>query len=222
MTFLQLINKVLVRLRQDAITSLSDSGATLAAHFVNQAKEEIEDIGPWKALRSLVSVPTVQGTEEYLITGSNERSYPLQECGQIEVFETTSNSVRRQLQVVPYEALAALHEKDTSQTQGVAEYVAFNKTATGLYIRFYPIPESVRTYKVRVVIPQAELAAVSTALTIPSRPVWLLAAAYMVQERGEELSGEPGQLMAQARIAIDNAMLTDFGGGVEEFSFYVD
>lgn len=222
MTFIQLINKILVRLRQDTISSLSDSGATLAGHFVNQAKEEIEDIGPWKALRSLVTIATVQGTEEYLITGTNERSYPLQECGQIEVFETTTNSLRRQLQVIPYEALVTLHESDPSQQQALAEYVAFNKTATGLYARFYPIPESVRNYKVRVVIPQAELTVVSTVLTIPSRPVWLLAAAYMVQERGEELSGEPGQLMSQARVAIDNAMLTDFGGGVEESSFYVD
>ena len=222
MTYLQLINKILVRLRMDAITSLSDNGATIAGHFVNQAKEEIEDIGPWKALRSLVTITTAQGTEEYLITGSNERSYPLQEQGQIEIFETTSNSVRRQLQAVNYEVLAQLHENDTSQSQGPAEYVAFNKTATGLYARFYPIPEGVRNYKIRVVIPQAELASASTALTIPSRPVWLLAAAYMAQERGEELSGEPGQLMSQARVAIDNAMLTDFGAGVEENAFYVD
>lgn len=223
MTYLELINKVLVRLRQATVASLSDPGAALVGHFVNQAKEEIEDIGPWKALRAEGLITTVAGTSTSTITGitTTERSYIHSEKGCPQVFETTSASLRRRIQVIDYDTMTGLHEDNTSPTtQGRPEYVAFNKTASGLIPRFFPIPDAVYTFKPVVVNPQAVLAVTSTALTIPSRPVWMLAVAYYAQERGEELSGEPGGLMAQARIAIDNAMLADFGG--EEQTFYVD
>jgi hypothetical protein len=220
-TYIQLINKVETRLRQTNSSSLSDPGASLIGHFVNQAKEEIEDIGPWKALRTECTFTTVAGTETATTgTTTNERSYVHCEKGQYQVFETTSNALRRVIKVVDLDVLRSLHETDTSQGQQRPDYVAFAKTSSGLVAHFYPLPDAVYTFKAVVVIPQAELAITSTAITIPATPVWMLAAAYAAIERGEELSGEPNSLMEQARRAIDRAVLTDFGA--EENSFYVD
>lgn len=221
MTYLQLINKVLVRLRQTQVASLSEAGATLAGHFVNQAKEEIEDIGPWKALRTECTFPTVAGTEAAsTVTTTSERSYIHVEKGEAQVWEVTSNARRRKIPLIDYDVLRALHEQDNAQTQGQVQYVAFTKTSSALTLRCYPIPDAIYSLKAVVVNPQAELSSASTSITIPSKPTWMLAAAYAAIERGEELSGEPNGLMAQARVAIDNAVLNDFGA--EENSFYVD
>ena len=217
MNLLELINKITVRLRIGEVASLADPNSDLPAHFVNQAKEETEDIGPWFALRSEKTVTTVSGTESYAISGTNDRSYVHTEQGVAQVFVTTSNSVRERVPVVPYDVLRAMHELDTSQSTGLANYVAFTKGSSGLTARFYPIPDAVRTYKVVCVTPQAELTAETDVLTIPARPVWMLALAYTAQERGEELSG--GNLEAQARIAVDNAVLTDFANGHESQTF---
>lgn len=222
MTYLQLINKVLVRLRQTTVASLAEAGATLNGHFVNQAKEEIEDMGPWISLRAEGLITTVANTATASITTAttNERSYVYNDDLGPQIFETTTNGVRRRMTLVDREVLRAMKEQDTTQTAARPQYIAFDKSASGMTAHFYPTPDAVYTFKVVVVTPQAELTVASTALTIPSKPVWMLAAAYAAIERGEELSGEPNGLMAQARIAIDATVLHDFGS--EEHTFYVD
>lgn len=220
MTFLQLINKVLIRLRQDQIASLSDNGATLVGHFVNHAKEEIEDMGPWKALRATKTVTTSAGTSEYLLSTTNERSYVFRDpkCGE-QFFETTSGAKTR-LTIIDWEEMRSLFALDATTASGRPQYAAVNRGASGLTVKLYPTPSSVRTYSVICVVPQDELASVSTSLTIPSRPVWMYAAALYAAERGEEMSGEPGGLMRQAADAVNAAILTDYGADSQ--TFYAD
>jgi hypothetical protein len=219
-TYLELINKVLNRLRQDTIASLSDNGATIVGHFVNQAKEEIEDMGPWKALRSAQTVSASAGTASYAMGSTNERSYVLRDPrGVPQIYETTSGS-KGLIDLIDWEEMRRLHNLDESVVTGQPIYAAIDRSASGLTIKFYPTPASSRTYSVVCVVPQAALAAVDTALTIPSRPVWMYAAALYALERGEEGSGEPGSLMMQARAVINDAVLTDFGA--DNQTFYAD
>lgn len=219
MNFLQLINKITTRLRIGEVTVVSDPNADLPAHFINQAKEEIEDIGPWTALRTEITVTTVAGTPDYAVAGTNDRTYVHTEQGCAQVFETTT-SQRRRLPVLPYDVVRGYHELDNASTESVPECVGFVKDSAGLTALFYPTPDSVRTFKIVAVVPQDELTAAGTTISIPARPVWMLALAYYAQERGEELSG--GNLEAQARVAVDAAVLTDFANGHESQAFYVD
>lgn len=220
MTYLQLINKVLARLRQDTVASLSDNGATLAGHFVNQAKEEIEDMGPWMALRAAQTVSASAGTASYLMSSTNERSYVVRDGrGVPQIYETTAGS-KNLIQLIEWEEMRRLHNLDESVVQAQPIYAAIDRGATGLTIKFYPTPASSRTYSVLCVVPQAELASISTSITIPSRPVWMYAAALYAMERGEEMSGEPGSLMMQARSVINDFVLTDFGA--DNQTFYAD
>ena len=71
MTYLQLVNSVLRRLREDEVTSVSqNSYSKLIGEFVNDAKRSVEDAYDWTALRTTLTVTTDDTTFNYVLTGS--------------------------------------------------------------------------------------------------------------------------------------------------------
>ena len=100
MSFRSTINKVLVRLREDTITSdwsgaINDSTDVddyhkLVGEFVNEARTIVEDSWNWGALRTVIAISTTSGTSQYTVTGVNNRSRILQ------VIDSTNNSLLNQ------------------------------------------------------------------------------------------------------------------------------
>jgi hypothetical protein len=125
-----LINKVLVGLRQDQIgssqTTTTDSYELLILQFVNEAKEEVEESWDWRALRSTVTVTLAARSYNLTIAGSADvdttvRSRLLYEKGdsghastnrtfgsQPMVFDTTTSAEYRLAEVTP-EQMERLH-----------------------------------------------------------------------------------------------------------------
>ena len=69
MTYLQLVNSVLRRLREDEVTSVSqNSYSKLIGEFVNDAKRSVEDAYDWTALRTTLTVTTDDTTFNYVLT----------------------------------------------------------------------------------------------------------------------------------------------------------
>ena len=212
MTFLQLINKVLVGLREDTVLGVTANEVKLIAQFVNEAKEEIEDMGPWYALRTTLSGSTAASTETVDFTAStNERSYILTDgaTGQPLVWITNSGQETRLIEM-PYESMEDLYNSDASPDPGKPAYYSVLPSADGLVLRFWPLPDGVYTIKVRAVVPQAELTATTDELTIAAAPVWKLALAKAMDERGSEFGGNGGAEM-KSRKAIADYILRDFG-----------
>jgi hypothetical protein len=59
MTYLQLVNSVLRRLREDEVDTVGqNSYSRLIGEFVNDAKRTVEDAWAWSALRSTLTVTT--------------------------------------------------------------------------------------------------------------------------------------------------------------------
>ena len=74
MTYLQLVNSVLRRLREDEVSSVSqNSYSKLIGEFVNDAKRSVEDAYDWTALRTTLTVTTDDTTFNYVLTGSQNR-----------------------------------------------------------------------------------------------------------------------------------------------------
>ena len=82
MTFRGLINEVLIRLREDTISSdwsgdINDS-STVSAYqkvigsVVNDAKRHVEGRHDWLNLRSTVDIATVDGTKNYNLSSGQE------------------------------------------------------------------------------------------------------------------------------------------------------
>ena len=70
MTYLEIVNKVLVRLRENEVTSLNESSySSLIADLVNVVKREVENSWNWHALRTTLSATTVDDLFNYVLVG---------------------------------------------------------------------------------------------------------------------------------------------------------
>jgi len=86
MTYLELVNDVLIRLREPTVATVTaTSYSTLIGKFVNDAKRQIEDAFSWNILGTTITITTSAGTYSYALTGSGQKFQV------IDVLNTTSN-----------------------------------------------------------------------------------------------------------------------------------
>jgi hypothetical protein len=228
-----LINKTLRGIRQFALiipaatSSTTDDYLLLILQFVNEAKEEIEESGwPWQALRQTVTLTLAASTVEYTLTSAgdadvdtNDRSRLLYEnvtdWGSAEgffsdsaslpmVFDTTDSSEERLIEITQ-ERMERLHFTDNDET-GQPRYFTIYSSGSALKAKVWPTPDATYTVKLRVYIPQAELAStdLTTTLSIPARPVYLRATFKANEERGSEL-GKEGSALYLAMLDAQGA-----------------
>ena len=73
-TYLNLVNEVLRRLREDVETSVSQNTySTMVGDYVNDAKRNVEDSHEWSTLRTTVVVTTEANVIDYALTNAGER-----------------------------------------------------------------------------------------------------------------------------------------------------
>ena len=74
MTYLEIVNKVLVRLREEQVTSVSENEySSLISDLTNVTKNEIENAWNWKALRNTFTITTVEDIFNWRLEGSGTR-----------------------------------------------------------------------------------------------------------------------------------------------------
>ncbi len=132
------------------------------------------------------------------------------------VYDTTSKT---QLQLVGTEYHRSLSQLAQMQDAMPGPFSVI-RANTGSSIRLYPKPNGVYTITTTWIIPQADLASISTTLTIPDKPVYLLAASYLAAERGEGMGERSAELRASAMQAVSDAI--QFGSDLNELTFYVE
>jgi len=197
-TYLQLINKVLVALREDEVLGVTEPYAKLIGQFVNEAKEDIEDAAPWRALRTEVSFAATANTTTTTLTSTNDRSYLMNTpVGEPLLFRTDAGD-ESPVAVIPIERLRQLRLASDASERNEPCYVAFTSDGTNQVAHFWPTPDATYNYKGVFVVPQAELTAKTDTLTIPYRPVVLRAIWYAMDERGSEFAGRLETALAKA------------------------
>ena len=71
MTYLNLVNGVLRRLREDEVSNVSESTySKMVGDYVNDAKDLVETAWDWSPLRSTLTITTSNGDNLYSLTGS--------------------------------------------------------------------------------------------------------------------------------------------------------
>ena len=74
MTYLELVNDVLIRLRETTVSTVSETTySALIGKFVNDAKRQIEDSYNWNCLTQTITVTTTSGTSSYALTGAGQK-----------------------------------------------------------------------------------------------------------------------------------------------------
>ena len=197
MTYLQLINNVLIRLREVQVSTNAETAySTLIGLFVNDAKRQIEDAFSWNVLGQTVTVTTVAATYVYSLTGVGQK-FQVQD-----VINTTSNVGMQNISFVEMNRYQNL----VPTTNGIPQYYAFDGVdANGdTKVVLYPRPDGVFSIPFSVTVPQATLAADGTSVLVPDSLVVQNAYARALVERGED-----GGLNSSEAYQLYRSMLSD-------------
>lgn len=221
-TYLQLVNAVQTRLREKATSSVGTTAKSgLIGQIVNDAKREVEDAWNWVALRQRIIVTTTNGTFQYALTGAGKRFRLLNDAtNQMPaVYNDTQNY---QIRVMPSSYIDRLHTLATADNNPPT-YVSYKGQDSNddPYVVFYPTPDQAYSINFEVVVPQDTFTSDSDMLKIPARPVELLAWAYAVQERGEDVGASRAEAYDIAAKALADAIAIDAGKLQKELDFYV-
>lgn len=214
MTYLELVNKVLIRLREDEVSSVNESPySKLVGEFVNDALRQIEDAWDWSALRSTITANTQAGIFNYILTGSGNNSKLL------DVINDTSNYF------VDYKTQSWFNDAYLNKDIPSASprYYTFNGVDDNgdTTVDVYPVPDGVYALRFNMVLRTKQLSADTDTIRIPHIPVVHLATALAVRERGESGAQSTPELMFSADRTLSDAIAMDAAKHPEETIFYV-
>jgi hypothetical protein len=198
MTYLELINDVLIRLRETQVTTATLTPySTLIGKFVNDAKRQVEDAYNWNALNKTVTVTTNASAYQYSVTGAGQKF----RVGQ--VLNTTSNVV---MQNIPVQ-LMNRYQNFTPIVQNIPTQYCFEDVDSNgdTKVTLYGRPNGVYTIKFFLTVPQAPLTSDSTLVSVPDVLVAQNAYARALVERGED-----GGLNSSESFALYKSMLSDY------------
>ena len=209
MTYLEMVNSVLIRLREREVSSVNDNAySKLIGQFVNDSKRQVEDAWNWNALRKTLTAETQANVFNYELNTAGSRFRML------DVINDTSNVF-----MTPKSSSWFNNAFLNASTVAVGSprHYSFNGVSADgdTQVDVYPIPGGVYTIRFNVVDPQDNLTNDSDVLLVPSEPVILGAVARAIGERGEDggiSSAEATSLAASSlsdHIAIEETRYPD-------------
>jgi len=198
MTYLELINDVLIRLRETTVSSNNETAySTLIGKFINDAKRQVEDAFSWNVLGQNITLTTTANTYSYSLTGAGQKFQVM------DAINTTSNVGMQNISFVQMNRFQNLVPVAT----GIPEYYAFDGVDTNgdTKVSLYSRPDGVYTVIFSLTIPQATLASDATSILVPDFLVAQNAYARALVERGED-----GGLSSSEAYQLYKSMLSDY------------
>jgi hypothetical protein len=197
MTFLQLVNEVLIRLRESQVSTINETAySTLISRFINEVKRQVEDAWSWKALDTTITLTLTPGTYEYSLTGSGRR------VKDIAVNDTTSQA---RLNPVSNKWILDQYQLSTVQSGDPIYYGWSGWDGTDSKVLIFPTPNRANVLKFNLNVPQVDLGSDNTEMLIPSEPVIAGAYARALVERGED-----GGLASSEAYQLYKGILSDY------------
>jgi hypothetical protein len=198
-TYLELVNDVLVRMREPQVTSVSENTvSSLVGKYINDAKRQVSDAYDWDAFNTAITVTTTAGsTGPYSITGAGVRYKT------IDVINTTNYYVLSPLSHQQYDSF---YYTIPTPTTGLPLYYTVKGVDTNgdIKVVFWPVPDAVYNIRFSLIVPEAEFSTDSQTTLLAKEPIVLGAFARALVERGED-----GGLSSSEAYALYKAALAD-------------
>ncbi len=222
MTFRELINEVLIRLREDTIATdwsgnINDSSTVtdyqkVIGSLINDSKRNVESYHDWLSLRETVDLTTVSGTKNYNLSSGQE----------LKVIDVINQATGNNLVQVSRQYMNSV--KYPTEASGEPQFYAFNgsDSSNNLKVDMNPIPDSAQAISFDVVKYQSELKGATTIMKIPSNPVILGAWARAISERGEDGGTQSSSVGFEMKEALNQAIILDSGNTQYETDWYVN
>lgn len=194
MTYLEAVNDVLVRLREQEVTAVTDNAySKLIGKFVNDAKRQVEDAYNWNALTETLTVTTANQVFNYVLTGIGQRFRVLDVINQEKDWFLNNETTSRMNELFLNETFR----------YGAPERYNFNGVDENgdTQVDLYPVPDGVYNIYFNVIKPTTKLTLSADIIKVPSEPVLFLAYAKALVERGEDngvMSNEAYQLFKES------------------------
>ena len=207
--YVQLVNDVLIRLRESEVSSVNDNSySKLIARFINDAKRNVEDAYNWNALSETLTADTTAGIFNYVLNGSGQR---------FRIYDVINDSNDTILQYKTTEEMNYLFLK-AGVLRGTPQYYNFNGTNNNgdTQVDLYPIPDGVYNIRFNIALPQAPLSADADILLVPDEPVIFLAYAKALAERGEDGGLNSNEAFGQYLQSLADAISLESGRYPEE------
>jgi len=198
-TYLDLVNDVLVRLREPEVTTVSQNNLSkLIGKFVNDSKRQVEDAYRWNALTNTLTATTAPGIFNYALVGTNHR---------FKVIEIYDNTSRRHLTPKTTYQMTELFLGGSTPATGAPSYYNFNGIDSNgdTQVDLYPVPDGIYQIFFNIYDPQPDLALDSNTMKVPAEPVIQLTYARALVERGED-----GGLQSSEAYALFKQCLADY------------
>jgi hypothetical protein len=198
-SYLELVNDVLIRLREPEVTTVNENNLSkVIGKFINDAKRQVEDSYGWNAMSNTLTAVTAAGVFNYTLAGSNHR-FKI-----IDVFNVATRSFMKNID--KHTMTMNLLGSDTPAT-GIPMYYNINGiSSTGdTAVDIYPVPDAEYQIFFNIYDPQPDLVLNSDLMVVPKEPVIHLAYAKASAERGED-----GGLQSSEAYALFKQVLADY------------
>lgn len=202
MTYLQLVNAVLRRLREDEVTSVNTSYARLIGDFINDTIREAGDAWNWHSGRTTKAVTTSSGDGTYELTGVGRRFRYLS------VWNVTNNGYLTQVSQPYMDYLYNSSDNQTGQPNQFATN-SFSSTTDNPQIDLFPVPDAAYTIYFNLYIPAPELSDDDDICQLPSNMIILGAWAKAISERGEDGGQNTIEQQLMYKSALSDAIAMD-------------
>jgi len=215
MTYLQLVNSVLRKLREDEVTTVNENDySKLVGDFVNDAVKFVEASWDWSSLRTAIDITTVNNTKTYSLTDFGIRG---------ELMSLYNVTEKQEIRQRTKAYIKDKHYKDPDNTTGKPRYFAFDGTDANndTQVTFYPTPDDTYVLEANVVLRDTDLTGDSDNTKLPTQPIVQLAFAYALRERGETGGQNAMEQTVIANQDLANAIALDAGNNGGELVFDV-
>jgi len=212
MTYLNLINNVLRRLREEETTSVtSTTYIKMVGDFVNDAKTLVGQAADWSALRETLTISTTASDNTYSLTGGGDNVKVMSMLN-----DTQNCFMNYQTKDWFNDALYI-----SNAVEGAPKYFTYNGLDGNgdTQILLGPTPDGVYSIRVDLVKRQADLTANTDSLLIPAQPVIHLAVALLARERGETGGTSTAEYFQVANQYLADAIAIDAAKHPEEMVF---
>ena len=221
MTFRELINEVLIRLREDTIatdwsgnindsTTITDYQKVIGS-LINDSKRNIESYHDWLILRETKEITTVSGTRNYNLDSGQE----------IKIVDVVNQTDGQRLKQASRQLMNSV--RYPTNNSGYPIYYSFNgaDSSNNLKIDLEPVPDTAHTLSFDMVKYQDELKTASTVLKIPDKAVIIGSWMRAVSERGEDGGTQSSVIAMEYKEVLNQAIILDSGNTQYESDWYV-
>ena len=212
MTYLNLMNGVLRRLREEEVTSVdATTFSRMVGDFINDAKTLVAQSADWSALRETIEISTTASDNTYSLTNSGD------DAKVMSVINDTQNCF------MEYQTKDwfndALYIAEASE--GAPKYFTYNGLDSNgdTQVLVGPTPDGVYNLRFDVVKRQGDLTNNADKLLVPSAPVLHLSVALLARERGETGGTSTAEYFQIANQYLSDAIAIDAAKHPEEMVF---